>query len=261
VFIAISPFPAGPTRILQSVQDVRHSCPPHHRTIALCPDGWDDSLRAPAHRRSVGRSLRSQGPAALRAVRGRARDVAVQEWPCSGGRTRGRRPGCPPRLRRPEPCPASGVSGSPAPGGCRRCSPRQARRRRPAARSRRTTLRRARRRVQRKTRHPAAQMGVFAAPRSLERVSDLRTQHSVRWRRLDEVARRSARRGGRGSARRGSTPPPRGAPAPREDQRSNSRADRASCSATAARHTSCEALVGTPNSSARSKTAASSVGR
>ena len=52
----------------------------------------------------------------------------------------------------------------------------------------------------------------------------------------------------------------RAAAAPREDQRSNSRADRASCSATAARHTSCGAFVGTPNSSARSTTAASSVG-
>ena len=43
-------------------------------------------------------------------------------------------------------------------------------------------------------------------------------------------------------------------------RRSNSRADCASCSATAARHTSCGAFVGTPNSSARSTTAASSVG-
>jgi hypothetical protein len=43
-------------------------------------------------------------------------------------------------------------------------------------------------------------------------------------------------------------------------QRSNSLADCASCSATAARHTSCGAFVGTPNSSAKSTTADSSVG-
>ena len=43
-------------------------------------------------------------------------------------------------------------------------------------------------------------------------------------------------------------------------QRSNSRADLASCSATAARHTSWGAFVGTRNSSARRRTAASSVG-